>query len=198
MLFALWRLSTVSPVYTHFMCAYLTCCAPDLHPLSLEDVLHVPGRLRSGADYYKRHLFIRVLSHTLDRSGQGESGFLEQIARSSSPEPLELVDRVEGLPEYPTGEARSSGLTSKFSRKFKSPHKSATVEPGGYDVENVNVSRPPQGGQSGNYGSFYGTYVRTSSFVLPRICLLIPSRTKGKRPKRLFSSSCKNSRKAAG
>ena len=132
----------------------------DLHPLSLEDVLHIPGSPRSGADYYKRHLFIRVLSHTLNQSGQTEPNLLEQVTRSTSPEPFKLSDDVEGLPAYSTEDNRSFGFASKFSRKFKQPHKFATVEPGGFDVQNVDVSKPPQSGNTGNYDSFYATFVR--------------------------------------
>ncbi|KAH7911591.1 hypothetical protein BJ138DRAFT_1062811 [Hygrophoropsis aurantiaca] len=40
----------------------------DLHPLALEDVLHQRARTRSKTDYYPRHLFIRVLCHTLAHS----------------------------------------------------------------------------------------------------------------------------------
>ncbi|KAF8527557.1 hypothetical protein BU17DRAFT_81765 [Hysterangium stoloniferum] len=39
--------------------------AYDLHPLSLEDVLHRRGHIRSKADYYPKHLFIRALCHSL-------------------------------------------------------------------------------------------------------------------------------------
>ena len=170
-------------------------CEPDLHPLSLEDVLHIPGRHRSGADYYKRHLFIRVLSHTLHQGGEGKPNFLEQIARSSSPEPIELADEVEPLPKYSTEQSRSSsGFTYKFSRKF-GLHKSATIEPGGYDVENVDVSKPPR---DTNYGSFYATYVRPSLFVPPYICSFVPSRIKGKRLVKPSSNSCKNSGRVVG
>ena len=162
-LFALWRSSTVRLIRIRLTRALLTRREPELHPLSLEDVLNTPGRPRSGADYYRRHLFIRVLSHTLDHDGPGGPNFLEQIARSSSPEPFELQDKIEGLPKQSVADSRtSSGFTSKFSRKYKSPHKSATIEPGGYDVENVNVSKPPQGA---TYGSLYATYVRPSLFA---------------------------------
>ena len=194
-LFAPWRLSMVRLIRIRFTRASLTHCDPELHPLSLEDVLNVPGRPRSGADYYKRHLFIRVLSHTLGNGEQGGPNFLEQIARSSSPEPLELVDKIEGLPKHSAAESQtSSGFTSKFSRKHHSPHKSATIEPGGYDVENVNVSKPPQGA---TYGSFYDTYVRPNLFVPPLTCLLTPSRTK-RGPIRRSLNSCKNSGKGVG
>ncbi|KAI9513096.1 hypothetical protein F5148DRAFT_466834 [Russula earlei] len=37
----------------------------DLHPLSVEDVLHWGGHALSKADYYPKHLFIRVLCHSL-------------------------------------------------------------------------------------------------------------------------------------
>ncbi|VDB86254.1 unnamed protein product [Peniophora sp. CBMAI 1063] len=37
----------------------------DMHPLSLEDILHAGRHARSKADYYPQHLFIRVLCHTL-------------------------------------------------------------------------------------------------------------------------------------
>ncbi|KDQ15673.1 hypothetical protein BOTBODRAFT_173752 [Botryobasidium botryosum FD-172 SS1] len=36
----------------------------DLHPLAIEDVLHTRRTAQSKADYYTRHLFIRVLDHT--------------------------------------------------------------------------------------------------------------------------------------
>ncbi|KAI0042588.1 hypothetical protein FA95DRAFT_1610080 [Auriscalpium vulgare] len=37
----------------------------DMHPLALEDVLHQRGHARSKADYYQKHLFMRVLAHTV-------------------------------------------------------------------------------------------------------------------------------------
>jgi hypothetical protein len=36
-----------------------------MHPLSVEDVLNQGGHALSKADYYPKHLFIRVLCHTL-------------------------------------------------------------------------------------------------------------------------------------
>ena len=144
--------------YWPFACAVFTINHVDLHPLSLEDLLHVPGRPRSGADYYKRHLFIRVLSHTLNKGGDEEPNLLEQIVRSSSPEPFELEDKVETLPKYPADDTpRSSGFTSKLSNRWKSPRKFGTVEPWGYDVENVDVTKPAT---YADHGSLYATYVR--------------------------------------
>lgn len=38
---------------------------PDFHPLSIEDMLHNHQTYSSKADYYSKHLFIRLLCHTL-------------------------------------------------------------------------------------------------------------------------------------
>ncbi|KAG6874363.1 hypothetical protein C0995_015099 [Termitomyces sp. Mi166 len=37
----------------------------DLHPLALEDIFHTRSQTRSKADYYNKHLFLRVLCHKL-------------------------------------------------------------------------------------------------------------------------------------
>lgn len=64
----------------------------DIHPLSVEDVLHLGGHTLSKADYYPKHLFIRVLCHTLGSAtttagstGLSTSPFTEQ-PRSASPQ----------------------------------------------------------------------------------------------------------------
>lgn len=44
-----------------------------MHPLSIEDVLHQGGHALSKADYYPKHLFIRVLCHTLDTRPKSQS-----------------------------------------------------------------------------------------------------------------------------
>jgi hypothetical protein len=136
--------------------------------LSLEDLLHVPGRPRSGADYYKKHLFIRVLSHTLNEGGDDEPNLLEQIIRSSSPEPFELEDEVETLPKDSVDDSpRSSGFAPKLSNKLKLPHRSGTIEPREYDVENVDVTKPTT---CVDYGSYYATYVH---LLLPFLLLCV-------------------------
>ena len=134
-----------------------TTAPADLHPLSLEDLLRATGGPRSGADYYKNHLFIRILSHTLSKDGDEEPDPLEQIIRTSSPEPFEAEDGVETLPKYPVDNTpRSSGLTTKLSHKLGLPRKSGTIEPGGYDVESVDVTKPTA---YADYGSLHATYV---------------------------------------
>jgi len=155
-----------------FAHATFTIRRADLHPLSLEDLLLVPGRPRSGANYYKRHLFIRVLSHTLNKGGDEEPNLLEQSVRPSSPEPFELEDKVDRtLPKYSADDTPcSSGFISKLSNRWKSPHKSGTIEPGGYDVENVDVTKPPT---YADHGSLYATYVCLFPiFPLPRVVII--------------------------
>ncbi|KAH8991944.1 hypothetical protein EDB92DRAFT_1934872 [Lactarius akahatsu] len=74
----------------------------DMHPLSVEDLLHRRGHARSKADYYPKHLFIRVLCHTLGsstRASQGPEGAspaawsspaaITGLPRSSSPQRLD-------------------------------------------------------------------------------------------------------------
>lgn len=62
----------------------------DMHPLSVEDILHL-GRhshTLSKADYYPKHLFIRVLCHTLgsaDFTSQGSTTAVGSTGFSSSP-----------------------------------------------------------------------------------------------------------------
>lgn len=167
----------------------------DLHPLSLEDLLHVPGRHRSGADYYKGHLFIRVLSHTLNKDGDEEPNLLEQIVRSSSPEPFKPEDEAKAPPKYPADDTpRSSGFTSKLSSKLKPPRRS---EPERNDVENADVTKAPN---YTDYHSGYATYVHL--FPPPLLLLVVTFfslsffRNKGTRLTKPSASLCKSSRRA--
>jgi Mg2+ and Co2+ transporter CorA len=58
----------------------------DLHPLSLEDILHRRGYMRSKADYFSRHLFLRVLCHSVDSAGQTDPEInITTLPRSLSP-----------------------------------------------------------------------------------------------------------------
>ncbi|KAF8167264.1 hypothetical protein B0H34DRAFT_669750 [Crassisporium funariophilum] len=62
----------------------------NLHPLALEDVFHGHSQNRSKADYYTRHLFLRVLSHELgdDTPGTKHTVGLTDGPRTMSPEPM--------------------------------------------------------------------------------------------------------------
>ncbi|KAG8743373.1 hypothetical protein FRC10_012177 [Ceratobasidium sp. 414] len=56
----------------------------ELHPLSIEDVLHGRKNARSKADYYTKHLFVHALTHTLGKQ-EGEPNVLEQLLRTDEP-----------------------------------------------------------------------------------------------------------------
>lgn len=60
----------------------------DLHPLSLDVVIHGRDNARSKADYYAKHLFIHILSHTLppeDASLEAKLG----AAVTDEPDPMD-------------------------------------------------------------------------------------------------------------
>jgi hypothetical protein len=80
----------------------------DLHPLALEDVLHQRGRARSKADYYQKHLFLRILCHSLaDEDDISANDILPAthpragrhtmtgLPRSSSPIPMSELDTYD-------------------------------------------------------------------------------------------------------
>ncbi|KAF8273845.1 hypothetical protein EI94DRAFT_1563103 [Lactarius quietus] len=95
----------------------------DMHPLSIEDLLHRRSHSRSKADYYPKHLFIRVLCHTLGSSTRASRESASSPAAWSSPA------AITGLP-------RSS-----------SPHhfdddKLGIVDGGVYEVGHVNDPDP--------------------------------------------------------
>ncbi|THH26833.1 hypothetical protein EUX98_g7359 [Antrodiella citrinella] len=58
----------------------------DMHPLALEDVLHQRGHARSKADYYHKHLFLRMLCHTLSNEDQEAPPDVTHLPRSDSPD----------------------------------------------------------------------------------------------------------------
>ena len=73
----------------------------DLHPLALEDVFHGHSQNRSKADYYTKHLFLRVLCHELvdDDSQNGVTNYTQvtNTLRTASPEPMgDSVELEEG------------------------------------------------------------------------------------------------------
>ncbi|KAE9383557.1 hypothetical protein BT96DRAFT_869178 [Gymnopus androsaceus JB14] len=77
----------------------------DIHPLALEDVFHTRSQTRSKADYYNKHLFLRILCHELG-DPDAEPKHVESAAigstltegpRSSSPLPFEDGEGYELL-----------------------------------------------------------------------------------------------------
>lgn len=77
----------------------------DIHPLALKDVFHTRSQTRSKADYYNKHLFLRILCHELG-DPDAEPKLVESAAagstltdgpRSSSPLPFEDGEGYEIL-----------------------------------------------------------------------------------------------------
>jgi hypothetical protein len=100
----------------------------DIHPLALEDILHQPrSGLLSKVDYYSKHLFLRVLCHTLSKSTHHDHEPLLYSNPITNHSYTNVADAVTGLPRSaspvhydekggsdPTV-AYSSGLKHRFS-----------------------------------------------------------------------------------
>jgi len=80
----------------------------DLHPLSVEDVLHRGSHALSKADYYPKHLFIRVLCHTLSTSQPSETA---------------VGSREVGSSSLPFTQLPRSASPQRFDEKFGTAHK---------------------------------------------------------------------------
>ncbi|KJA28536.1 hypothetical protein HYPSUDRAFT_62186 [Hypholoma sublateritium FD-334 SS-4] len=79
-----------------------------LHSLALEDILHERGHNHSKADYYPGHLFIRVLSHSLQLedldptlpSSSAASSHLDLEGGGYVPFPRSESDPIKKTPKY--------------------------------------------------------------------------------------------------
>ncbi|CAL1694881.1 unnamed protein product [Somion occarium] len=94
----------------------------DIHPLALEDVLHQRGHARSKVDYYNKHLFLRLLRHSLSNEKDGSTGStpntsVTDLPRSSSPEPME-VEEVDIEYDGKDGEDEKTEYGSASGSKF--------------------------------------------------------------------------------
>lgn len=82
----------------------------DLHPLALEDVFHTRSQTRSKADYYNRHLFLRILCHELGDPDEAigataaEGSTLTDLPRSLSPSPFTDADAEMEMRELGKGD----------------------------------------------------------------------------------------------
>ena len=99
----------------------------ELHPLALEDIFHTRSQNRSKADYFSRHLFIRVLCHELGEvqniPAHQTAAFgstLTDAPRSSSPEPMDTVP--EDKEEARTSFSSSSGSSKNRKKGPLLPH----------------------------------------------------------------------------
>ncbi|KAF7327499.1 Magnesium-like protein [Mycena kentingensis (nom. inval.)] len=97
----------------------------DLHPLALEDVFSTRSQTRSKADYYTRHLFLRVLCHELSSGDQplssaAEGSTLTDAPRSESPVPFDAAQDLEmgqlSTGNFPDDEQTLHGNSTRRSR----------------------------------------------------------------------------------
>jgi hypothetical protein len=109
----------------------------DMHPLSVEDLLNRGGHALSKADYYPKHLFIRVLCHTLDSAAclsQDSTAPppLTDLPRSASPQRLDqkLSMEYEGAHEKSYGHDFDP-MADEFGHARAATFKLADPEMGG-------------------------------------------------------------------
>ncbi|PPR02360.1 hypothetical protein CVT24_011704 [Panaeolus cyanescens] len=92
----------------------------NLHPLALEDVFHGHSRTRSKADYYSKHLFLRVMSHELvddDSNLHKPHHHFPHIPRSESPRPMSRVPTIAVERADDDITRHGSNASSRFSTK---------------------------------------------------------------------------------
>lgn len=95
-----------------------------LHPLAVEDVLHYEHKGgRSKADYYSKHLFLRVICHELRDPNDNSPRHYAPGPRVLSPEPMDDPDVKQALLEDSTdGETlQASYSKSKNSTMRRRP-----------------------------------------------------------------------------
>jgi hypothetical protein len=91
------RVSIVLCFLWHYVMNSTPIALSDMHPLAVEDLLHVRKASRSKADYYHQHLFLRILCHTLASEDDMSSGdvatdSVTRLPRSESPLPFDEDD----------------------------------------------------------------------------------------------------------
>ncbi|KAF8585122.1 hypothetical protein K439DRAFT_1082558 [Ramaria rubella] len=118
----------------------------DLHPLSLEDVLHQRDHIRSKADYFVKHLFLRVLCHSLGSSSVKANEHITTLPRSASPIGIRTESRFsDDKFEYDAGDDDNDDSEKSQTRLFRK--KTRKASPGHSDLEAAdkrNVSTWPR------------------------------------------------------
>jgi Mg2+ and Co2+ transporter CorA len=136
----------------------------DLHPLALEELLQHPNRLRSKADYYPQHLFLRVLSHTLAKDKEVVESYIDNLPRSESPEPMdEKVDYSNKNSDE--GYASTTGLRPRLRGNGK-VHQRGTNPSPGVDIESIDVSRDPTSARFGTFAPTVGVKMDATTLRL--------------------------------
>lgn len=99
----------------------------ELHPLALEDLLTNRGHSRSKADYYTKHLALRILCHAVvpDEDTTSLKDIAPEKPRSSSPTPMSEDDE-KALDEKFSDEGTMYGGSPPISR-FSTKRKGAST-----------------------------------------------------------------------
>lgn len=125
-----------------------------MHPLAIEDLLHVRKAARSKADYYQKHLFLRVLCHSLasDEEMNTPNNSVTHLPRSSSPEPYgDDSDTEDSVGKGDEDEKTMYGSppSSRFATVRNTPLRTAIHRRTSKDVESsahtprANLGVPP-------------------------------------------------------
>ncbi|EKM61657.1 uncharacterized protein PHACADRAFT_248392 [Phanerochaete carnosa HHB-10118-sp] len=126
----------------------------DMHPLAIEDLLHTRKAARSKADYYQKHLFLRVLCHSLvsDEEMSTPDNSVTHLPRSSSPEPYDDQSDAEDSVDKDDGDEKTmygSPPSSRFATARNAPLRAAIQRRFSKDVESsahaprANLGVPP-------------------------------------------------------
>ncbi|GAA6034503.1 hypothetical protein JCM8097_005361 [Rhodosporidiobolus ruineniae] len=134
----------------------------DLHPLSLEDMLHhgSSSSTRSKVDYFRQHLFVSLIVHrTLDQPAL-DLGMPEEVALGMA------RSTTKALKGRPTGDRHRSGhLREQFGFHTHRRDEEAIVE------SSTSLPLPPTASSSSANGSYLATPVPslpgTATPVLP-------------------------------
>ncbi|KAI0307651.1 hypothetical protein B0F90DRAFT_1829577 [Multifurca ochricompacta] len=117
----------------------------DMHPLSIEDLLHRHGHARLKADYYPKHLFLRVLCHTFGstaRSSQGSDMVAGSHAASSSRMP------ITNLPRSSSPQRLDEKLGIADEDAYENGYRDGDdLMADGFEVDKVTLVEPEMGGR---------------------------------------------------
>ena len=83
-----------------------------MHPLALENVLQKQAHGRSRADYYPKHLYLHIFSHTLssDDGTASPNASVTHLPRSESPDPMD--EKWDGMPRSGTWNSSAGRSTT--------------------------------------------------------------------------------------
>ncbi|KAK7464367.1 hypothetical protein VKT23_006534 [Stygiomarasmius scandens] len=120
----------------------------EIHPLALEDVFHTRSQTRSKADYYAKHLFLRILCHSLKDSDDDSSSSTSSspsASRSSitgkprSSSPIPFIDDEEDFGKLTDSETLYGTTNSRWSLKkggtMRSRRRRTGISESGNDME---------------------------------------------------------------